>query len=64
MKATVDKDLCLGCGVCVDVCPEVFEMDDNDKAQAKVNPVPPTAESTCREAADQCPVEAIKIENA
>jgi ferredoxin len=64
MKATVDKDLCLGCGVCVDVCPEVFEMDNDDKAQAKVDPVPPAAESACRKAADQCPVEAIKIENA
>jgi len=63
MKATVDKDLCLGCGVCVEVCPEVFEMSD-DKAQAKVNPVPPEAESGCCAAADQCPVEAIKIEDA
>jgi ferredoxin len=27
MKAIVDKDLCIGCGLCVDVCPEVFEMN-------------------------------------
>lgn len=62
MKATVDKDLCIGCGLCVEVCPEVFEMGDDNKAQAKVNPVPSNAESSCREAADQCPVSAIKIE--
>jgi ferredoxin len=62
MKAIVDKDLCFGCGVCVDLCPEVFEMGDDDKAQAKVNPVPPDAEQSCRDAANQCPVEAIKIE--
>ena len=37
---------------------------NDDKAQAKVNPVPPEAESGCREAANQCPVEAIKIEDA
>ena len=55
MKASVDKELCLGCGLCVDVCPEVFEMDDDNTAQAKVDPVPPEAEGSCREAADQCP---------
>jgi ferredoxin len=63
MKAIVDKDLCIGCGLCVEVCPEVFEMND-DKAEAKVNPVPPEVEETCRDAAGQCPVEAIKIEDA
>jgi ferredoxin len=61
MKATVDKDLCLGCGVCVDICPEVFQMED-DKAVAKVAEVPAGAEGACQDAAQQCPVEAIKIE--
>jgi ferredoxin len=60
MKATVDKDLCMGCGLCVDVCPIVFEMD-GDKAVAKVDPVPVEAEGACRDAAEQCPVEAIKV---
>lgn len=62
MKATVDKDLCMGCGICTEVCPEVFEMGDDDKAQAKATPVPPEVESSCRDAADQCPVTAIKID--
>ncbi len=62
MKAIVDKDLCTGCGLCTEVCPEVFEMKD-DTAEAKVNPVPAEAEETCRDAASQCPVEAIKIED-
>ena len=26
MKVTVDKGLCVGCGLCVDSCPRVFEM--------------------------------------
>jgi len=26
MKAAVDKDLCTGCGLCEDTCPEVFEV--------------------------------------
>ena len=35
MKAIVNKETCEGCGVCVDVCPHVFEMDDNNQAYAK-----------------------------
>jgi ferredoxin len=61
MKAKVDKDLCTGCGLCVDTCPEVFEMS-GDVAVAKVEIVPPAAEKTAKEAAENCPVEAIKIE--
>ena len=62
MKVKVDKDLCASCGVCTDICPEVFELDDDDKASVKVETVPPEAEDACRDAADQCPTEAIQIE--
>lgn len=62
MKATVDQDTCIGCGVCPDVCPEVFAMDDDDKAYAKVEEVPAAVESKCKEAAQSCPVEAITVE--
>lgn len=62
MKAIVDQDLCIGCGLCADLCPEVFELDDDDKAQTIVDEVPEEAEEACRNAAEQCPVEAIKIE--
>lgn len=63
MKAGVDKDLCTGCGMCCDVCPEVFEMDENDIAVAKICPVPPEHQDACRDASDQCPTEAIEIED-
>jgi ferredoxin len=62
MKASVDKDLCASCGVCVDVCPDIFEMGDDDKAVVKVDVVPTEHEDACRDAADQCPSEAIVIE--
>lgn len=62
MKATVDKNLCIGCGICTEVCPDVFEMGDDNKAQVRQNPVPSNAEDSCRDATDQCPESAIKIE--
>jgi ferredoxin len=64
MKARVDLELCISCGLCADICPEVFEMGEDDKAQGKVAEVPPEAEATCREAADQCPSSAIQIEES
>lgn len=27
MKAVVDKETCIGCGLCPSICPEVFSMD-------------------------------------
>lgn len=60
MKATVDESLCIGCGLCPQLCPEVFEMD-GDLAVVKSDPVPEEAEDSCREAAEECPVSAITI---
>ena len=62
MKVTVDEETCIGCEVCVDTCPEVFEMAD-DKARAKANEVPKDVVESCREAAENCPVEAIQLED-
>jgi ferredoxin len=62
MKATV-TDECIACGLCPQVCPEVFELgEDSDIATVKANPVPSGAEDSCREAAESCPTDAIKIE--
>jgi len=60
MKVRVE-DTCTACGLCVDTCPEVFEMGD-DMAQTIVDEVPPEQEDTVQQAADECPVEAIIIE--
>ncbi|MFA5422957.1 MAG: ferredoxin [Phycisphaerae bacterium] len=60
MKARID-DTCTSCGLCVDTCPDVFEMGP-DKAVVKVNEVPAEFEDLAQQAADECPVEAIIIE--
>ena len=62
MKATIDADACTGCALCEEICPEVYEMGDDDVAKVKGDAVPADAEKTAKEAADDCPAEAIKVE--
>jgi len=61
MRATIDADLCTGCELCVETCPDVFEME-GDVAVAKVDDIPEDAEECAKQAAEECPVEAINIE--
>jgi len=64
VKVTVDEDLCTACGLCVNTCPEVFDLgDDDDVAQVKMDVVPEEFEELCEQAADECPSEAIIIED-
>jgi ferredoxin len=57
-RPVADQDTCTGCGTCVELCPEVFELRD-DKAQV----IGPDKCDTCdcQEAVDSCPVEAISM---
>jgi ferredoxin len=62
MKVVVDRDACISCGLCVSVCPEVFEFDDEDISTVIQDPVAPENEDCAREAADGCPTDAIHVE--
>jgi len=61
MKVKIDDNLCTGCGLCVDNCPEVFEMGDA-VAKVLVDKVPAELEEKAREAAETCPVDAITVD--
>lgn len=63
MIAKVDKEACIGCGACPDICPEVYQMEDDGLAVAYTNPVPTDLEETAQEGADSCPVDAIHIDD-
>jgi ferredoxin len=55
---SVDNELCIGCGICVDMCPEVFTMTAEGKAQAIKEAC---EEHSMEEIATACPVEAINV---
>ena len=61
MKVSIDEDICTACGLCVDTCPEVFDMGD-EVAEVTAEEVPPEHEEAAQQAADECPVEAIIVE--
>lgn len=55
MVIKIDKEKCIGCGLCASVCEEVFEMTDDVKARVKKQKNLPCV----KEAVESCPVEAI-----
>ena len=61
MKVKIDPELCTGDEICVQLCPEVFEMQE-DKAVVIMDEISPDLQDSVREAADSCPSEAIIIE--
>lgn len=67
MKVKVDLDLCQGHSVCLDACPEVFAMADEDDGypHVKVLIVEPPEElrEKLMSAAKYCPNSVITIED-
>jgi ferredoxin len=62
MRGFVDKDTCIGCGLCPTICPEIFEMEDDGKAAAKNIDIESEILSQAQEAERDCPVNAITVE--
>lgn len=62
MRAFVNADACIGCALCSNNCSAVFELNDDGVAMVIADPVPVDAAEACREAAKDCPVNAITVE--
>jgi len=60
MKAVIDADACIGCGLCAQIAPEVYEML-GDKAVVIGDNVSEDKVESVQSGADQCPVNAITI---
>ncbi len=77
MKVWIDQDLCTGDGLCEEICPDVFSLQDDGLAyvkegvEVKNDPggsqsmvdVPNALEDAVTEAAEECPGECIFIEH-
>ena len=61
MKVKVNKDVCIGCGACTAICPNVFDFSDEGYAKATVENVPEGMEDEVNDAASGCPTGAIEV---
>jgi len=57
-KLVIDADECTGCETCVELCPEVFEFDEETETARVILPEG-GPEDCIEEAIDSCPVECI-----
>ena len=62
MKVKVNQDACIGCGACMSIADDVFEMDDQGLSSVKVSEVPEDAVESVKEAVESCPTGAITEE--
>jgi ferredoxin len=62
MKIHVDKETCIGCGVCVAIASKYFRIGDDGKSEPIKEEVDPEDEELVRTAAQSCPTGSIKIE--
>jgi len=57
MSISVDKNLCLGCGTCAAICPDVFVMNAEGKAEV----ISQENIDCAKNAAASCPTQAILV---
>jgi len=64
LKVVINKPACCGYGVCAEICPDVYKLDENGIVYVENEIVPDGMEDLAREGADACPQAAIKVVSA
>lgn len=64
LKVVIDKAACCGYGVCAEICPQVYKLDEGGIVYVEDENVPPELEEAAREGADACPQSALRLEAA
>jgi ferredoxin len=60
MKTAIYPDKCIGCTLCATLCPDIYKMEE-DKAVVRISVIQGELVACAKNAAAQCPVEAIEI---
>ena len=55
MRVEVDRDRCEGNAVCLGIAPDLFDLDDEDYAVVKQDPVPDDQEELAEQSIQECP---------
>jgi ferredoxin len=55
MRVEVDHDRCEGNAVCVGIAPDLFDLDDEDYAVVKSDPVPGDQVELAEQSIAECP---------
>ena len=55
MRVEVDRDRCEGNAVCVGIAPDIFDLDDEDYAVVKKDPIPADQGDLAEQAIAECP---------
>lgn len=58
MRPQVDRELCIGCGLCADTAPDVFELSDEAVSTVIADATPENTDAV-QESIDACPTAAI-----
>lgn len=62
MKIKVNQDACIGCGACLAIAEDLFELNEDGLSTAKVDVVPEDKVDVAKEAVESCPTGAIVSE--
>jgi len=57
----VDRVACEGHALCLVYAPEVFDVDDDERAVVLLDPVPAALRASTDDAVANCPVQAIRV---
>lgn len=63
MRVKVDRDRCEGNAVCLGIAPDIFDLDDEDYAVVKTDPIPDGQEDLAEQSIAECPRAALVRED-
>lgn len=62
LHVRADRSRCCGYGLCAQLCPQVYKLDENGLVYLEADTIPAEFEEDAREGAAACPAEALTVE--